>query len=168
MCFIHLIRCVSIWYARIFWKFHGILRARRGDEKFEQWVKCLLALYVKPSSKEFIIPLLFLFLAFEFYFAKHILRPYLCIVSILQGVSERQKQHQRNDQGVPCDQQQSLLLKSSFLLNSNLKTEKKSMFGSFSAAFLLLFIIALFYSGAFCIKLHDKSHYLRCKMCMHV
>ena len=31
--------------------------ARRGEEKYEQWAKCPLVLYAKPSNKRFIIPL---------------------------------------------------------------------------------------------------------------
>ena len=30
---------------------------RRGEEKYEQWAKCPLVLYAKPSNKRFIIPL---------------------------------------------------------------------------------------------------------------
>ena len=85
------------------------LQARRDDEKFEQKAKCLLVLFLNPSNKVFIIPLLFLF-------------NFLYLNSTLRSTSyspiwvwERRKQHQWNYQGVPCDQQKKICLAEKFI-----------------------------------------------------
>ena len=44
--YIHLIRWFSMWYVRIY--FAGCVG---GEEKYEQWAKCALVLYAKPSIR---------------------------------------------------------------------------------------------------------------------
>ena len=53
---------------------------RRGKEKYEQWAKCPLVLYAKPSNKRFIIPLQKRkYLAIGFYFLVRVFRDILML-----------------------------------------------------------------------------------------
>ena len=106
------------------------LRARRGDEKFEQF-GCL---YYMLNHR-----IMDLLRHYYFCFLNFTLRntSYGPICASYRCFKEYAKDKNNTNE--------NLSLKSSFLKNSSLKGKKKLKFGFFCAAFLLLFIFALFY-----------------------
>ena len=105
--------------ARRFCDLCGILR-RSCVEKYEKWEKCPLVLFVKPSNKGFIIPLLFHSFDFQIYRTALSVHHIDCIRS-----TRMTKQHERNHLSVLCDQLKTLSRVKVLLYKSSLTNARK-------------------------------------------
>ena len=121
------ISSASLWVSDVFFL------ARGSEEKYEQWAKCRLALFVESSKKGCTLASRFL----------NFIRSYLSIVLIAQGTRERIKQHLRNHLCVPDDKKKPMWaskLVSEKIMYKKLKTKLK-IEGNVSVR-----IVALFHS----------------------